>query len=324
MSEHSHKTRSGVSHSSRLTHRSHASEAAALARAEAEAMKAQIAFAEQEAKIKQEKARLEASLELLSLKRSAAAATAKAEALEAILETDDDLSHKQDIQPDLKQETAIQRTEEYVREQSQIIHQADPILEADNKYRHSRASSPVPQHLQQNTFLQGTPFSADASLYAPPMRNSSGNIIREDPAINSKRHDTLRYCIDPPDGYSYPMPAGRKGTDTSSSDTRMIPPVYRYPDSLAHNQATSDLVRHMARRDIISKGLMPFDDLPENYRAWRASFRNAIADLNLSYKEEIDVLVRWLGIESCKQVKRIQAIHVNDSRKGLQMSWAET
>ncbi|XP_068102855.1 uncharacterized protein [Hyperolius riggenbachi] len=242
MSEVSHKTRSRVSLSSRLSHRSRASEAAALARAEAEAMKAQIAFAEQEAKIKQEKACLEASLEVLSLKKSAAAATAKAQVLEAALETDNHFNDKQDIQSDLQQEAAIRRTEEYVREHSQILHQSDPIAEDGNEYPHSNASFPLQQSFhQQNASCQDPPFTADASCYAPPMRNSRGQIFQEDPAMDSKRCDTPRYCSDPPDGYSYPRPAVEKGTYTHSSDARMIPPANHYTDSLAHNQVTSDL-----------------------------------------------------------------------------------
>ncbi|XP_044147071.1 uncharacterized protein LOC122935372 [Bufo gargarizans] len=232
MSEVSQKTRSRVSRSSRLSHRSRASEAGALARAEAEAMKAQIVFAEEEAKIKQEKARIEASLEVLSLKKSAAAATAKAQVLEAALETDDDTSDKPDIQLDLKHETAIQRTEEYVREHSQILHQPDPISEDGNKYPHSSTRFPLQtSSQQQNASCQDPPFTADLSFYAPPMRNSSGQIFREDPAMDSKRLDTPHHCIDPPDCYSYPMPPVEKGTYTCSSDARMIPPVNRYPDS---------------------------------------------------------------------------------------------
>ncbi|XP_068127521.1 uncharacterized protein [Hyperolius riggenbachi] len=253
MSEVSHKTRSRVSLSSRLSHRSRASEAAALARAEAEAMKAQIAFAEQEAKIKQafaeqeakikqEKACLEASLEVLSLKKSAAAATAKAQVLEAALETDNHFNDKQDIQSDLQQEAAIRRTEEYVREHSQILHQSDPIAEDGNEYPHSNASFPLQQSShQQNASCQDPPFTADASCYAPPMRNSRGQIFQEDPAMDSKRRDTPRYCSDPPEGYSYPRPPVKKGTCTHSSDARIIPPANHYTDSLAHNQVTSDL-----------------------------------------------------------------------------------
>ncbi|XP_012819273.2 uncharacterized protein LOC105947440 [Xenopus tropicalis] len=83
----------------------------------------------------------------------------------------------------------------------------------------------------------------------------------------------------------------------------------------------SDLVRFMARREMITSGLVQFDEKPENYRAWKASFKNAIEDLHLSYKEETDLLVKWLGPESSRQVKGIRAVYVNDSCKGLQMSW---
>ncbi|XP_041429818.1 uncharacterized protein LOC121397278 [Xenopus laevis] len=291
MSERTFKTKSRVSCSSRHSYRSHASETAALARAEAEAIRAQIAFAEQEAEIKKERACLEASLEVLSLKKSAAAAAAKAEVLEAAIETDCNISDKPDIQFDIKPETVMQRTEEYIQKHSQTLSHSDPALEA------------VDMHPCSDHKLSQLPTSI------------------ENPVTSNQRHDTLHYRVDSPDHHSYPLSLQREGAYTHPPDTRTIPCTSHHSDVPAHKQNMSDLVRFMARQEIITKGLVQFDDLPENYRAWRASFRNAVTDLNLSYKEEIDLLVRWLGSESGKQVKRIQAVYVNDSRKGLQMAW---
>ncbi len=47
----------------------------------------------------------------------------------------------------------------------------------------------------------------------------------------------------------------------------------------------------IARRELVSIGLMQFNDHPETFRAWRASFINATKDLNLSPSEEVDLLV---------------------------------
>ncbi|XP_060772289.1 uncharacterized protein LOC132883105 [Neoarius graeffei] len=83
----------------------------------------------------------------------------------------------------------------------------------------------------------------------------------------------------------------------------------------------SDFVKFMARREIIATGLLQFDDRPENYRAWKASFLNTTTSLNLSAKEEMDLLVKWLGKESGEQAKRIRGVHAYNPARGLDMIW---
>lgn len=77
----------------------------------------------------------------------------------------------------------------------------------------------------------------------------------------------------------------------------------------------------MACREVIATGLLQFDDRPENYRAWKASFLNTTSGLDLSVKEEMDLLVKWLGAESREQAKRMRAVHVYNPAKGLEMIW---
>ncbi|KAL7831120.1 hypothetical protein SRHO_G00306220 [Serrasalmus rhombeus] len=121
------RTRSKVSGSStsKRSRSSTTSAAAALARAEAEAAKAEAAFAEKESQLKMEQARLEASvkvettrievsLDTLKLERKAAAALAKAEALEAAM--DEQLSEKLSSKIDLQTHDPMQRTKAYVEE----------------------------------------------------------------------------------------------------------------------------------------------------------------------------------------------------------------
>ena len=83
----------------------------------------------------------------------------------------------------------------------------------------------------------------------------------------------------------------------------------------------SDVVRFMARREQEATGLLQFDERPENYREWKASFLNATRDLNLTANENMDLLVKWLGAESATQAKRIRAVNVNNPEKGLLMIW---
>lgn len=83
----------------------------------------------------------------------------------------------------------------------------------------------------------------------------------------------------------------------------------------------TNFVRFFARRELVSTGLLQFDDRPESFRAWRASFLNAIRGLDLSPSEEMDLLVKWLGNESAGHARRISAVNVNQPERGLRMVW---
>lgn len=65
--------------------------------------------------------------------------------------------------------------------------------------------------------------------------------------------------------------------------------------------------------------VLQFDDKPENYWAWKASFLSSTQDL--SAREELDLLTKWLGAESSEQVKRIRAVHVLNPAAGVAMVW---
>jgi hypothetical protein len=111
------KTRSQASRTSSRSSRSNA--AAAMARAEAEAARAKVAYAEKEMQIKIQKAQLEASLDKLNVEKTAAAALAKAEALEAALEYEN-AEHGPKLRGGSEQRShnAMQMTEEYVQKHS--------------------------------------------------------------------------------------------------------------------------------------------------------------------------------------------------------------
>lgn len=61
---------------------------------------------------------------------------------------------------------------------------------------------------------------------------------------------------------------------------------------------------------MVSSGLLAFDDSPENYWAWKASFLAATRELNLSDQEEP---------KSSPQPKQIRSVHVNNPRAGVFM-----
>ncbi|XP_055012739.1 uncharacterized protein LOC129409873 [Boleophthalmus pectinirostris] len=82
-----------------------------------------------------------------------------------------------------------------------------------------------------------------------------------------------------------------------------------------------DFARYLIRKELVSTGLLQFDDKPENYWAWKASFISATKDLNLSAREEVDLLTKWLGPKSSEQAKRIRAVHALNPTASAKMIW---
>lgn len=83
----------------------------------------------------------------------------------------------------------------------------------------------------------------------------------------------------------------------------------------------NDFAIYMARRELVTSGMIKFDDRPDNYWGWKSTFTNAIQGLRLTCNEELDLLARWLGPQSSEQVRRIRAVHVSDPAAGLRMAW---
>ncbi|XP_073499054.1 uncharacterized protein [Phyllobates terribilis] len=66
---------------------------------------------------------------------------------------------------------------------------------------------------------------------------------------------------------------------------------------------------------------MKFSDQAEGYRAWKASFQNVTKDLGLLHREDIDLLVKYLGEESRKHAVRIRDINISNPENGLKDIW---
>ena len=68
-------------------------------------------------------------------------------------------------------------------------------------------------------------------------------------------------------------------------------------------------------------GLSKFDDKPENYLSWKATFQSTIDDLGLTASEEINLLIKWLGPKSSEHAKRVKAVNIRHPSVGLNMIW---
>ncbi|XP_071986245.1 uncharacterized protein [Engystomops pustulosus] len=301
MSDRGSAARSHVSSAASRTSKS--SLAAATARAKAEAAKVRAAFAEKELKLKKEKADLEANLAKLAVDMEAAAAEAEAQALEAAAcGTCEGASIK--LEPELGHQDISQRTSEYVLQQAQLDQYLHPL---------QRVRSNSADHLRQHPVIQST------TLTHHPKHE--GNSVYQSP------------CMQPtsrPMGPYHSVTAFKKeGADKDYFDSNAFYDNYStnphhsnaHPDHPLRDQELPPFLKFFARRELLTKGLSKFNDRPESYRAWRASFRNATAGLDLSASEEVDLLVKWLGDESTEHAKRIRDININYPSRGLDMLW---
>ncbi|TKS65719.1 hypothetical protein D9C73_028275 [Collichthys lucidus] len=275
-------------HSSLCSSRRSSSTAAARARAKFKAAQTQLGFAEKEASMMKQKAELEAN-----------ALRQRAE-LEASL-------HLLSCQKN----AAVREAEAAAYEEEQESESGEKLCGPDVPERPlnaaERASNYVQQHAQlfhrqpqplqpPPVELQGTFGHRDAgprpAVHQHPMLNVT-NIKREEPRVRSS-------------------PRAYPNNLQPHTNTQRVTPQEPQP--------AQDLARYLMRRELVSSGLLKFDDRPEHYWSWKASFVTATQDLNLSCREELDLLVKWLGAESAEHAKRIRSVHILN-RAGLSMVW---
>jgi len=83
----------------------------------------------------------------------------------------------------------------------------------------------------------------------------------------------------------------------------------------------SDIARFLLKKDLLLSSLVTFNDKPESYPSWKTSFKGVIRELCLAPVEEIDLLVKWLGPESSKQVASIKIASASCPSEGLRKAW---
>lgn len=84
----------------------------------------------------------------------------------------------------------------------------------------------------------------------------------------------------------------------------------------------NDFAIYMARWELVTSGMIKFDDRPDKYWGWKSTFTNAIHGLRLTCNDELDLLAKWLGPWSSEQVMGIRAVHVSDPEADLKTTWS--
>ena len=99
-----------------------------------------------------------------------------------------------------------------------------------------------------------------------------------------------------------------------------VTPFTHIPQQQQHEPFAA-FTRHLMKKELISTGLLKFDDNPANFRAWKAAFRSATEDLQLTAAQELNLLMKWLGEISSKIAAPLRAIHIDSPQIGLRVVW---
>eukprot|EP00794_Sanderia_malayensis_P004326 gene4326-4899_t len=99
-----------------------------------------------------------------------------------------------------------------------------------------------------------------------------------------------------------------------------MPTIYQ-PVQTQQPDPIMSLTKHLMKKELISTGLLKFDDNPANFRAWKASFKAATEDLELTEAQEINLVVKWLGEKSLKIVNPVCTINIENPQLGLKRVW---
>lgn len=313
------ETRSICSNTSRASQRSSASAIAARARAKAEAARAQALFAQKEADMlkaqayieeeqqkaaaeaARKRAELQASLHTLRLESAAAAAIAEANVLEAAVENEfgelDRVSLKSEYvernpSPEPHQNTQLPEL------MPTLMHQLPVDTDEISKYN-------LPVQRTSKLSQDATPYypRTQSPCRTAPFKQEHSHSLN--PSRDTYRHQTQSHDMRPYSS-SYQPPQSHTGAARTDEPT---------------SSSTTDLAKYLIRREMISSGLLRFNDQPENYWAWKQSFHSSTEDLKLTSREELDLLCKWLGPKSSEHAKRIRAVHIHDAAAGVSMVW---
>ncbi|XP_033752106.1 uncharacterized protein LOC117335931 [Pecten maximus] len=82
-----------------------------------------------------------------------------------------------------------------------------------------------------------------------------------------------------------------------------------------------DLTRFLLKKDLLLSRLTNFDDRPESYQTWKSSFKSIMADLNVTPRDEMDLLEKWCGPESKRHVVSLKASNFGFPERGLLRVW---
>lgn len=88
-----------------------------------------------------------------------------------------------------------------------------------------------------------------------------------------------------------------------------------------NNVNANELTRFLMKKDLLLSRFTVFNDQPESFPVWKSSFVNISRDLGVNPREELDLLLKWLGPDSNKHAQSRRIANASDPAEALRKVW---
>ncbi|XP_065944078.1 uncharacterized protein [Magallana gigas] len=160
--------------------------------------------------------------------------------------------------------------------------------------------------------------------HPPGSYDSLGQIKREYTENYVREHSTIRGAMSDYVSFDKLDKMSDRDKEQSNKPDNPLPPQsirkLREPVA-ASDHVVENLTQFLLKKDLLMSRFSSFNDKPDSYQTWKASFTNIVKELNISAFEEMDLLIKWLGPESKRFASSIRGSNINDPVKGLYRIW---
>lgn len=87
------------------------------------------------------------------------------------------------------------------------------------------------------------------------------------------------------------------------------------------NVMANDLTRFLMKKDLLLSRFIVFNEQPESFPVWKSSFLNISRDMGVNPREELDLLLNWLGPDSTKHAQSIRIANASHPAEALRKVW---
>ena len=83
----------------------------------------------------------------------------------------------------------------------------------------------------------------------------------------------------------------------------------------------TEFSRFLLKKELLLSRLTHFDDRPISYEICKCGFLGITKELQVTTVGELDLLVKWVGLESSKHARSLRAANAQEPTRGLERVW---
>ena len=266
-------------------------------KAKAEAARVKLEYANREGELIKQKAKLEAKKLIENAEIDAQITNLKAEkevnAVEAeikVLQEENDGSES-DEHSEAAESVVRERIVQYVTEQNRQF-----VEGKDTKPQRAH----LPADIQQNENIEPQVSFITSESFEPQLNFMSENTV---PKVLFQNNVNGHFY----DHYDTP---GLQRSNTA-----------HVQDNVQTTTSNLDIVSCFTKHRFITERIMTFSEKSETYLGWKSTFKDVMYEIKASPIEELDLLIRYLGKSSSRQVSNIKTSNPGNLKLGLEKAW---